>query len=611
MAYPIINGNPYFLVLSIIIMCFASYTMLNMIEQLQPRERTYRFNWIIGGASVFGLGLWTMHVVSLLASDYRMVMDWVMLAVLVVCAVIVYAALVILKKQWLSRRRYLFSALLMALGATMLQYMSMLSDSVINLEMNWLLYWLSFGVSFAGAYLAFYWLEAKTSKYKFKSCLSLGLSNMAMHQIGLHAMQVDYNDILSTDLLNDYLMMVAFLLGLSTIIILSFSLTTWLAASKYSQIDERYKLLVENSMDTIALISDGKWEYMNRAGLRMFEVQSEHDIIGTSVYNLLDDKYFGQMAALLAAGQAGEDAPAPTNPIELQWMSVQGTLLHTEMVRASSTFSGKQIEQVIIRDISERKKNEELLINSEKLNVAGQLAAGIAHEIRNPLTSLKGFLQLLSSGRGNTSNFYDIMKSELVRIESIVSELLMLSKPQIYEYVHKDSRQIMADTVNLLETQAILHNVVIEFHADYRPLWVIGVENQLKQVFINVLKNAIEAMQSGGVVTIDMSLHEERNVLIRIKDEGSGIPKEQLSKIGQPFYTTKDKGTGLGLMVTYKIVDNHQGQITAESEIGVGTTFIIQLPYKELPVTPVQAQTADTVFGAKDSSLSQQPRGGG
>ena len=182
------------------------------------------------------------------------------------------------------------------------------------------------------------------------------------------------------------------------------------------------------------------------------------------------------------------------------------------------------------------------------------------------------------------------MKSELVRIESIVSELLMLSKPQIYEYVHKDSRQIMADTVNLLETQAILHNVIIEFHADYRPLWVVGVENQLKQVFINVLKNAIEAMQSGGVVTIDMTLHEERNVLIRIKDEGSGIPKEQLSKIGQPFYTTKDKGTGLGLMVTYKIVDNHQGQITAESEIGVGTTFMIQLPYKEQPIAPVQAQ---------------------
>lgn len=579
MADPIITGNPYYIILSIIIMCFASYTMLNMIEQLQPKERSYGFNWIIGGASVFGLGLWTMHVVSLLASDYRMVMDWTMLLVLVVCAVIVYSSLVVLKNQELSRGRYLFSSLLMALGATMLQYISMLSESVIILKMNWLLYWLSFGVGFAGAYLAFYWLDSKSPRYKFKSCLSLGLSNMAIHQIGMHALKIEYKDILSTDLLNEYLLLLAFLLGLSTLIILSFSLTTWLGANKYSQIDERYKLLVENSMDTIALISDGNWEFMNRAGLCMFEVKSENEIIGNSVYNLLDERYHSEMAAWLAAGKDGGDAP--TKPIELQWLSMQGTLVHTEMVRASSTFSGKQIEQVIIRDISERKKNEELLINSEKLYVAGQLAAGIAHEIRNPLTSLKGFLQLITSGRGNINNFYEIMKSELVRIESIVSELLMLSKPQIYEFVHKDSRQIMADTVNLLETQAILHGVIIEFHSDYRPLWVVGVENQLKQVFINVLKNAIEAMQNGGVVTINMSLDEELGVLIRIKDQGSGIPEEQLSKIGQPFYTTKDKGTGLGLMVTYKIIDNHHGKITAESKTGIGTTFIIQLPYKE------------------------------
>ncbi|WP_141502154.1 ATP-binding protein [Paenibacillus luteus] len=586
MTHPIISGNPYYLILSIIIMCFSSYTMLNMIEQLQPKQRAYGFNWVIGGASVFGLGLWTMHVVSLLASNYRLVMNWSMLVILVVCAITVYAALVVLKNRELRRGRFLFSALLMALGATMLQYMSMLSETVILLKMNWLLFWLSYGVSFAGAYLAFYWLEGKSPNYKFKSCLSLGLSNMVMHQIGLHALQVDYMDILSTDLLNEYLLMLGFLLGLSTLIILSFSLTTWLAASKYNQMDERYKLLVENSMDTIALINDGHWEFMNRAGQRMFEVQSEKEIIGTNLYALLDKKYHREMAAWLGEGQTGESVSA--KPIELQWMSVQGRPLHTEIVRASSSFSGKQIVQVIIRDISERKKNEELLINSEKLYVAGQLAAGIAHEIRNPLTSLKGFLQLIASGRGNGSNFYDIMKSELERIESIVSELLMLSKPQVYECVHKDSRQIMEDTVNLLETQAILHNVMIEYHADDRPLWVFGVENQLKQVFINVLKNAIEAMQGGGVVSITMSLEEEESVIVRIKDEGSGIAKEQLAKIGQPFYTTKDKGTGLGLMVTYKIVDNHHGQIMAQSEVEVGTTFIIKLPYhkQEVELTP-------------------------
>jgi signal transduction histidine kinase len=325
---------------------------------------------------------------------------------------------------------------------------------------------------------------------------------------------------------------------------------------------------------------------MNRAGFRMFEVQSEKDIIGKGIYSLLDEKHHSEMAAWLESVQDNE--AAPIKPIELQWRTVQGTLLHTEMVRVNTTFSGKQIEQVIIRDISERKKNEELLINSEKLYVAGQLAAGIAHEIRNPLTSLKGFLQLIASGRGNKDNFYDIMKSELVRIESIVSELLMLSKPQIYELAFKDTRQMMTDTVNLLETQAILHNVIIEFQAGSKPLWVMGVENQLKQVFINVLKNAIEAMPDGGVVTISMSHDEDGAVNIRIQDQGSGISKEQLSKIGQPFYTTKDKGTGLGLMVTYKIVDNHQGQITAESELGIGTTFIIRLPYHEQPISPIR-----------------------
>lgn len=592
MADSIVSGNPYYLVLSVITMCFASYTMLNMVEQLQPKRRMYGFNWIIGGASVYGLGLWTMHVVSLLASDYRMVMDWSMLLVLVVCAIIIYSSLLVLKKQELVRGRYLFSALLMALGSTMLQYISMLSESVVILQMNWPLFWLSFGVGFAGAYLAFYWLDSKSPYYKLKSCVSLGLSNMVIHQIGMHALKIEYDNILSTDLLNEYLLLLAFLLGLSTLIILSFSLTTWLATNKYSQIDERYKLLVENSMDTIALICDDKWEFMNRAGLRMFEARSETELIGQSVYVLLAPQHHNEMRAWLAAGQDNEAAPA--KPLELQWLSMQGTLLHTEMVSASSTFSGKQIKQVIIRDISERKKNEELLINSEKLYVAGQLAAGIAHEIRNPLTSLKGFLQLIASGRGNTSNFYDIMKSELIRIESIVSELLMLSKPQVYEFVHKDSRQIMADTVNLLETQAILHNVMIEFHSDYRPLWVLGVENQLKQVFINVLKNAIEAMHNGGVVTITMSLEEESAVLIRIKDEGSGIPDEQLAKIGQPFYTTKDKGTGLGLMVTYKIIDNHQGRISAESKLGVGTTFVIQLPYKEMAVT--KAEESDSAL---------------
>ena len=154
----------------------------------------------------------------------------------------------------------------------------------------------------------------------------------------------------------------------------------------------------------------------------------------------------------------------------------------------------------------------------------------------------------------------------------------MLSKPQVYELAHKDVRFIVSDTVTLLEAQAILHNIEIESNISEVPLWVSGVENQLKQVFINVLKNAIEAMHGGGRIKMICMLEGDL-VVVRIEDYGPGIPEDQLSKMGQPFYTTKEKGTGLGLMVSYKIVDNHQGSIQVHSRIGVGTSFEIILPY--------------------------------
>jgi signal transduction histidine kinase len=155
----------------------------------------------------------------------------------------------------------------------------------------------------------------------------------------------------------------------------------------------------------------------------------------------------------------------------------------------------------------------------------------------------------------------------------------MLSKPQVYELTYQDMRVMMRDTVTLLETQAILHNIAIEAEYGNDPLWIYGVENQVKQVFINVIKNAIEAMIDGGSIGIKLS-RESDGVFVRIRDEGPGIGEDQLAKMGQPFYTTKEKGTGLGLMVSYKIVDNHQGKIDVKSEIGKGTLFEIMLPFR-------------------------------
>ncbi|MBP1993554.1 CheR family methyltransferase [Paenibacillus eucommiae] len=230
----------------------------------------------------------------------------------------------------------------------------------------------------------------------------------------------------------------------------------------------------------------------------------------------------------------------------------------------------------ISEDITEQKNTLEILHKTDMLSAVGQLAAGIAHEIRNPLTALKGFTKLLEPST-DKKNYLQIMSSELDRIETVISELLLLARPPEQQFALQDITQILQDVVMLLETQAILKNVeIVTKFVAMIPL-VNCVENQLKQVFINILKNGIESMPQGGILLVKVRLNEDKAISISFSDQGIGIPKKTLTKLGQPFYTTKENGTGLGLMVSYKIIANHQGTISIKSTLGKGTTVTIVL----------------------------------
>lgn len=238
---------------------------------------------------------------------------------------------------------------------------------------------------------------------------------------------------------------------------------------------------------------------------------------------------------------------------------------------------------IISRDMTERNKMEELLRRSEKLTTVGQLAAGVAHEIRNPLTTLRGFLQLQQQTKKLNSRHTDLMLSELDRINLIVSEFLILAKPQAVHFQIKDIRYILGDVISLLDSQAHLHSVEFSTNFSIQALLVHCEENQLKQVFINLLKNAIEAMPDGGTIHLETWAGEPDQVMIRIKDEGEGISKEALAKIGEPFFTNKETGTGLGLMISQRIIESHKGLLEIESELGSGTTVTVSLPQAIAP----------------------------
>ncbi|WP_274649375.1 PAS domain-containing sensor histidine kinase [Paenibacillus humicola] len=227
-------------------------------------------------------------------------------------------------------------------------------------------------------------------------------------------------------------------------------------------------------------------------------------------------------------------------------------------------------------NITERKQTEEMLRKSEMLSAIGQLAAGIAHEIRNPLTSLKGFTKLMKEN--NKRDYIAIMLAELERIEQIVSELLILAKPQPSEFARTCLDDVLRDVVMLLEAQAIMNDIQIELDLAGGPWHVSGIKNALKQVFINLLQNAIEAMKNGGGIRIRTELGDDGLVWTTVRDSGDGIPPEKLDNLGQPFYSTKAKGTGLGLTISGKIVDHHHGRLEFESELGRGTTARVGLP---------------------------------
>jgi two-component system, sporulation sensor kinase E len=237
---------------------------------------------------------------------------------------------------------------------------------------------------------------------------------------------------------------------------------------------------------------------------------------------------------------------------------------------------------IIFRNITEKLEMEAQLRKTDTLNILGELAAGIAHEIRNPMTALKGFIQLLESSTGDTySLYFQVITTELQRIDSIINEFLILAKPQAIKYIHTDIIKIMRETVDLLTAQAVLHDVQFNTVYDNDLPELLCEPNQLKKVFINIIKNAIEVMPKGGFVTVTISPAPGNMIHISIRDEGEGIPADKVKHLGEPFYTTKERGTGLGLMVSFKIIEEHGGTIEVESEVGSGTVFHIYLPVKE------------------------------
>jgi two-component system, sporulation sensor kinase E len=336
----------------------------------------------------------------------------------------------------------------------------------------------------------------------------------------------------------------------------------------------KFRKIFESSLNGIIIWDNEKNIIdINEEGEKIIE-QTKKSIVGQSFKRLIADLTLNS-ATLEEISEGYQKSGKVIGHIPIYMKS--GEIKQIEYSVKYDGFTGQNIST--FRDVTEKLAIEEQLRKSDTLTVVGELAAGIAHEIRNPLTALKGFVQLLEdSVQEDFSMYFNVITTELSRIDSIINEFLILAKPQDVKFVEYNVSKILKETVDLLSAQAVLHDVQFKTSYENNNRFIYCEPNQLKKVFINMIKNAIEVMPKGGFVTISTSVTKGHKLHIAIKDEGNGIPEDKLKRLGEPFYTTKERGTGLGLMVSYKIVEEHQGFIEVESQINEGTIFHIYLP---------------------------------
>jgi signal transduction histidine kinase len=244
-----------------------------------------------------------------------------------------------------------------------------------------------------------------------------------------------------------------------------------------------------------------------------------------------------------------------------------------------------------LRDITERKKGEKALWRSQRLASIGRLAAEIAHEMNNPLTSVLTFCKLANNilqqepfptqRASELRDYISYLNSETERCANISRNLLDFSRQSEIEIRENDIHEILDKTLTILRHRAGMDEIEIQtVYAQELPFLSCDFK-RLQQAFVNVLWNAIEAMPEGGKLTVATRFDQEKDKIeIRVSDTGTGIPEEDVERIFEPFYTTKDegKGVGLGLSVAYGIIRQHQGEIHFQSEVGEGTHVTIHLP---------------------------------
>ena len=345
------------------------------------------------------------------------------------------------------------------------------------------------------------------------------------------------------------------------------------ARSSLSRMKRFSDTLIENMpIGLIGLDQDGRIAFFNREAEVILESASEKilgrraaEILPPPCHRIIDDLRGGNGII-----QKEVDCPVKDKRVPLD---VVATTLKDEEGKPQGAI-------VLFRDMTEMKRLQRGIERSQRLASVGSLAAGVAHEIRNPLSSIKGFATYFKEKYRNDLNDAenaDVMIQEIERLNRVIGQLLEFSRPLDLKKIKTSLEPVLAHALKLIEGHAKERGIVIRKDIPAGMPAVTIDPDQIKQVFLNLFLNALDAMGNGGMLSV-IATQEAGGISIAVKDTGAGMGREALARIFDPYYTTKSSGTGLGLAIVHKIVEAHGGRIRIESEPDKGTVMTVTLP---------------------------------
>ena len=345
-------------------------------------------------------------------------------------------------------------------------------------------------------------------------------------------------------------------------------------------------LFFEHSQDAIAVFTPSNEIIAVNPAFTQLYLYNEDECIGKSIhfYDPTEKEQVIERQKHLLEGKH-------FNNIRTKEMRKDGTLFFADTTLTPIFNENKEVIaiSVIIRNITERIEAERIKFDSIKMNAFGELAASVAHEVRNPLTSVSGFIQLMNIDSENPYRVYtEIMENEIERINLIVNEFLILSKPHLKTHTELNLEDILFEVVELFSEDLIEQKITCDVYLAEYVSTISGNAVSLKQLFINLMKNALDAVEKNGAISFTVSLVNNR-VSVTIRDSGTGISHAIANQIFTPFFSTKKGASGLGLVITKKIVLDHLGQIELNNRVMDATEFIVTFPTTSINGIPTIA----------------------